>query len=98
MIKPVVIVEIDNHSRLKMLQSDGVLVGFIDRRVDPILTLWPEQNQIEAIVASLVGVPVVSPGDDDLFGSAVATIQRVRSGLTVVSTGPRLLTKLGEPA
>lgn len=98
MIKPIVLVEIDGDSRLKLLQSDGVFVGFVDRRVDRILTLWPEENQIEAILASLVGLEMVSPGDDDLVGSAVATIQRVRSGLTVVSTGPRLLTKLGEPA
>lgn len=97
MIKPVVLIEIDRNSRLQFLATDGVLVGFIDRRVDPVLVLWPEQNQIEAILASLAGVPVISPGNDDPLGSAVATLQSIRAGLTVVAGGPRILTKFGEP-
>jgi hypothetical protein len=97
MIKPIVLVQIDGKSRLTLLQTDGVHVGFVDRRVDPVLVLWPEQNQIEAILASLDGLPVISPGDDDPVRSAAAAIRRVRSGLTIIANVPSILTKLGEP-
>ena len=98
MIKSIVLICVDRNSRLSFLQTDGVHVAFVDQRVDPVCVLWPEQNQIEAILASLAGLPVVSPGDDDDFHSATAAIRRVRSGLTIVTAGPALLTKLGEPA
>lgn len=97
MIKPIVLIRIDENSRLTFLQSDGVLVASVDYRVDPIVTLWPEQNQALAINAAIDGLPLLSPSSDDAVRSATAAIDRFRRGITIVTTGPRILTKLGEP-
>ena len=87
---PIVLIEIDQNSAVSFRQTDGVHVAFVDRRVDPILVLWPERNQIEEILTSLDGLPVVSSQSDDALRSAVATIRRVRAGFTVVKQGPKL--------
>ncbi|MDR3471562.1 MAG: hypothetical protein P4M09_07710 [Devosia sp.] len=92
---PIVLVEIDRDSRMRVLQTSGVRLVIADHRVDPIATLFPEADQLQELLAAVADLPLLAPGSgDDLVQSAVAAIRRVRSGLTIVASGP--LIKLGE--
>jgi hypothetical protein len=93
--KPIVLIQIDGNSSISILQTDGVHVALLDRRVDPLVTLLPEINQIEVIIEALGDLKVVSAEADDLIGSAVATIRRIRSGFVIVSNVPQII-KIGE--
>lgn len=88
---PIVLIEIDRNSSVNFRQTDGVHVALIDHRVDPLVVLFPEANETEAIMAALGDLKVVSSEADDLVRSAAATIRRVRAGFTIVRSGPVLV-------
>lgn len=90
MTKPFVLILIDENSRVRVLQTDGVRVGVVDVRIDETVTLFPEADEWSDILAAIHHLPAMSPGADDPLGSALAAIRRIRTGLTVVSSGPSI--------
>lgn len=94
-MKPVVLVEIDANSRLRILQDIGVRVAYIDRRVDPQLVLLPERNQAIEIFDAVRGFQLLSITDDDMARTAAEIMRAIAAGEVVVA-GPYTLK--GEPS
>lgn len=96
-MNPIVLVEIDRDSRLRVLQTAGVAVVLTDWRVDPSATIWPQPDRdtFPDIMAAIGTLPLMSPGSDDEVRSALNAIRRIRAGLSIV-TVPTL--KIGETA
>ncbi len=85
----IVLVEIDEHSRLRIRQSSGVRVAFVDHRVDRYgAVLFGEADQMDAIVDSLRDKVLLTPTTDDPVRTAADTIRRVATGSVVVAEGP----------
>lgn len=82
---PIVLIEIDENSRVHILQTDGVRVGFVDRRVDgEHLTILPETDEWDRIASTLDGLSLLSAKRDDLAKSAAETLRRIANGEVVV--------------
>lgn len=82
---PIVLVEIDDNSRVRILQTDGVRVGFVDRRVDGThLTILPEKNQGLEIDAAIADLHILSIQHDDPVKTAVDTLLRLARGKIIV--------------
>jgi len=87
---PIVLVQIDENSRLSLLQTTGVRVAFIDYRVErDVLTLMPEADQESAIMATIDALTLASPKRDDAVKTATATILRIGDKRVIVAKGPR---------
>lgn len=97
MSKPIVLIIIDENSRVRFLQTEGVQVIVTDRKIDEAAVLFPEADEYPDILAAIHDLPAISPGDDDEIGSALAAVRRIHNGLTVVAGGPKIL-KIGETA
>ena len=88
---PIVLIEIDANSRLRILQHEGVTVAFIDHRVDPKLVILPERHQPLEIDAAVQGMlPILSLRSDDPVKTAADTVRRLTDGQIVVAAGPDL--------
>lgn len=86
----IVLIEVDENSRLRVLQSTGVRIGFIDYRVEKdALTIMPEIDQIEDILVAISGLHLISPKVDDAVKTAAATILRIGSKSVIVARGLR---------
>ncbi len=86
---PIVLIEIDENSRLRIRQTTGVRIGFIDYRVEKdALTIMPEVDQTGEITAAIDSLKLISPKSDDAVGTAVATLQRIARGGVIVAKGP----------
>jgi hypothetical protein len=87
---PIVLIEIDENSRLNVRQTTGVRIGFIDYRVEKdALTFLPEQDQEQEIMAAIGGLSLISPKSDDAVQTAAATIMRIGSKQMIVARGPQ---------
>lgn len=90
---PIVLVTIDEDSRLSILQSSGVRVGFIDWRVEQdalvVLQEIDATDRIEEILVSIGGLKLISPTSDDTLGTAKATVTRLRDHQVIVAKGPK---------
>lgn len=89
-MKPIVLVEIDVNSRLRVLQHEGVTVALIDRRIDPVLTLLPERDQSLEIDEAVGNLQILSAGCDDEARTAAEIIRRLVARQIVVAAGPEL--------
>ena len=86
---PIVLIEIDENSRLNVRQTTGVRIGFIDYRVEKdVLTIMPEQDQESEIMAAIGGLSLISPKADDAVQTAAATIMRIGSKRMIIAKGP----------
>ena len=88
---PIVLVQIDQNSRLSIYRHEGVQVAFLDLRVDPVVVLMPEANQMLEMAAALERAgahPIVSPSSDDELRTAAHIVSMLESGGVVVATGP----------
>lgn len=88
---PIVLVEIDEMSQLRIRQTTGVRIGFIDYRVEKdALTIMPEQDQEAEIMAAIGGLSLIGAGSgyDDAVKTAAATIMRIGSRRVIVAKGP----------
>lgn len=75
---PIVLIEIDRNSRIRILQTDGVRVGFVDRRVDgEHLTILPEVNEALAIDEAIADLHILSINHDDPIRTAAMTLLRI---------------------
>jgi hypothetical protein len=82
---PIVLIEIDENSRLRLSQTDGVRVGFVDRRVDGNhLTIFPETNDWDRIAPAIDQLQLLSPRRDDLARTAAETLRRLANGEVIV--------------
>jgi hypothetical protein len=82
---PIVLIEIDENSRITLLQTDGVRVGFVDRRVDgEHLTILPEVDDWSQIATAIDHLQLLSTKKDDLTRSAANTLQRIANREIVV--------------
>ena len=87
---PIVLVQIDENSRLSLLQTRGVRIAFIDYRVErDMLTFLPEADQEPAIMAAVDALKMISPKRDDAVKTATATIMRIGDKRVIVAKGPR---------
>jgi len=87
---PIVLIEIDENSRLRIRQTIGVRIGFIDYRVEKdALTFLPEQDQEDEIMRAIGGLSLISQKSDDPVRTAAATIMRIGSKRTIVAKGPQ---------
>lgn len=78
---PIVLVEINENSRVRILQTDGVRVGFVDRRVDGNhLTILPERDQWFEINAAIADLDIMSIARDDPVKTALNTLLRLARG------------------
>ncbi len=91
---PIVLIEIDENSRVRILQTNGVRVGFVDRRVDgEHLTILPEQDDWELIALAIDNLHLLSAKRDDLARTAAETLRRIANreivvvGLRTVNSG-----------
>lgn len=86
---PIVLIEIDENSRLRIRQTVGVRIGFIDYRVEKdALTILPECDQAEEILVAIGGLTLLSANEDDPVGTAAATIMRIGERRTIIAGGP----------
>jgi hypothetical protein len=86
---PIVLIEIDENSRLRIRQTTGVRIGFIDYRVEKdALTFLPEVDQESEIMAAIGGLSLISQKADDAVQTAAATIMRIGSKRMIVAKGP----------
>lgn len=83
---PIVLVEIDKDSRLRILQDAGVRVAFVDRRVDPHLVLLPDRQQAIEIDETVRDLTILSVVNDDPARTAAETLRRLATGEVVVAT------------
>lgn len=81
---PFVLIEIDKDSRLHVLQDVGVRVGFVDHRVDPVLTIFGAADQSAEINQVTALLPVVTRGSDDFSRTAAEMVRRIANGELVV--------------
>lgn len=87
---PIVLIEIDENSRLRIRQTVGVRIGFIDYRVEKdALTFLPELDQEQEILTAIGGLKMISPKADDAVQTAAATIMRIGSKRMIVAAGPK---------
>lgn len=82
---PLVLIEITQHSRLRVLRHAGVMVAFVDQRADPIVTILPERHQPLEIDAVIHGLPIVTQRHDDVAKSAEENVRRLDEGKVVVA-------------
>lgn len=86
---PIVLIGIDENSRLRVLQTVGVRVAFVDQRVDrDVLTIMPEVDQETAIFSEIDRLQLISPKSDDPIRTARATILRIAKGGVPIAKGP----------
>jgi hypothetical protein len=87
---PIVLVVIDENSRLSILRHEGVMVALLDKRVDPHVVILPQVNQCleidEAIRTAAGPYPIISAGWDDAAHTASAAISMLERGRVVVAT------------
>lgn len=86
---PIVLIEIDENSRLQIRQEAGVRIIFIDYRVEnDHVTVMPERA--DDVLSAIAAMPLISPksGYDDWARTAVATLQRIAAGRVIVAKGP----------
>ena len=82
---PVVLVLIDKDSRVQVLQSDDVLVAYVDEReAHDGVVLLPRENRIHEIMAALAKRPVVTTGEDHK-DIAIKTVRRILDRQVVVA-------------
>jgi len=87
---PIVLIEIDENSRLRIRQTVGVRIGFIDYRVEKdALTFLPEIDQEDEIMRAIGGLSLISQKADDAVQTAAATIMRIGSKRMIVARGPK---------
>ena len=90
---PVVLIQIDENSRLSILRHEGVMVAFLDLRVDPAVVLLPEAHQpleIDAAIRSAAGsYPIISAAHDDETHTASVVLSRLENRQIIVAKGPR---------
>lgn len=83
---PIVLVDVDEDSRMRILSTPGVRVAFLDRRVDgDHLTILPAADQWPAILASVADVNLLSLRTDDPAQTAANTLARIASGQIVIA-------------
>lgn len=86
---PIVLIVIDENSRLRVLRHSGVMVAMLDMRVDPAVVLLPERHEpleIDAAMRSAAGpYPVISAKWDDEVKTAASIISRLDAGEIVVA-------------
>lgn len=91
---PIVLVIVDENSRLSILRHEGVMVGFLDKRVDPLVVILPEVNQPLEIDAAMMGAvgpyPILSTTHDDEAHSGSAVASMLDRGRVVVASGPEV--------
>lgn len=87
---PIVLVEIDRNSRIRILQHEGVRVAFVDRRADPVMVILPEVHQPIEIDEAVGGLQILSLRSDDQAKTAVETIRRISAREIVVAAGPEV--------
>jgi hypothetical protein len=82
---PIVLIIIDENSRIQILQQDGVRVGFVDRRVDGgHLTVLPETNDSLELDAAIDGLKILTLAHDDEVRTAAETLRRIANREIVV--------------
>jgi hypothetical protein len=87
---PIVLIEIDENSRLHVRQTVGVRIGFIDYRVEKdALTFLPELDQEQEILTAIGGLKMISLTADDAVKTAATTILRIGSRRMIVAVGPK---------
>lgn len=82
---PIVLIEIDGNSRLRVLRHEGVWVALIDRRIDPHLVLLPERHQPLQIHETVRELPIVTLREDDAARTAHYAIDRLERGEIIVA-------------
>jgi hypothetical protein len=89
---PIVLVEIDKNSRLRILRHEGVMVAFLDLRVDPVVVLLPQRHQpleIDDAIQSAAGpFPIMSENHDDIMHTASVVVSRLDHRQVVVAELP----------
>jgi len=89
---PTVLVEIDKNSRLRILQNEGVMVAFLDLRVDPAVVILPQRHQPLEIDAAIMGAagpyPLISEDHDDAVHTASVVVSRLDNRQVIVAQGP----------
>jgi hypothetical protein len=82
---PVVLIVIDQNSRLKVLRHSGVMIALLDTRVDPVVVILPEKHQPLEIDAAMGDAPIMSGKWDDEPKTAASVIARLDAGDIVVA-------------
>lgn len=89
---PIVLVEIDRNSRLRILRHEGVMVAFLDLRVDPVVVLLPQRHQPLEIDAAMMDAvkpyPLMSENHDDVMHTASVVVSRLDNRQVVVAELP----------
>lgn len=85
---PIVLIEIDQNSRLHIFRHEGVQVAFLDLRVDPMVVLLPEAHQPVEMYTAIAGHPIVSLRHDDTAHTGSVVISRIENAEIVVAAGP----------
>lgn len=82
---PIVLILVDENSRLKVLRHAGVMVALLDMRVDPVVAILPEKHQPLEIDAAIRGLPIMSVAWDDAVKTAASIVARLDAGDIVVA-------------
>jgi hypothetical protein len=81
-------VMIDGDSRLHIFRHEGVMVAFLDKRVDPTVVLLPGAHQPIEMHEAIGAFPILSEDSDDGAHTASVVISRIDNGQIVVASGP----------
>lgn len=86
---PTVLIRITENSRLEVMQTDGVLVGFIDLRTDEqALVILPQESRAEDIMRAIAKPLLLTMRQDDRIKTAAAVVARLKGLRVVVAEGP----------
>lgn len=90
---PIVLVVIDENSRVRVLRHTGVMIALLDKRVDPVVVILPDRHEpleIDAEIRSEAGpYPIISAGWDDEASTAASVISRLeRRQIVAAGFGP----------
>lgn len=83
--RPCILVEIDENSRIRVLQDPGCRVLLLDRRVDPQVLFLPERNQADELVAAVRDLPIHTRRWTDPARTAFDLSNRLEQRLIVVA-------------
>lgn len=85
---PIVVALIDRDSRLHLLQTDDVQVAYVDQRVETeSVVLLPRAHQMDAIMAAIGELDVVSNKTDHMGIARNAVNQLLGRGVTAAGLG-----------
>ena len=86
---PIVLIHVDQDSRLGILRSDDVLIAYLDEReAHDAITVLPRQNDASEIFELIGGRHLVCV-DEDFKGIAENTVSRIAGRAVVIAVGPR---------